>query len=268
MSTTPQTYTIAETGTYRTTDGRRSFYLVAGTVIPMSLAIDMGLDGAGYVTPPVYSTAQIERINELIVQYAPAPGGGDPPVFHPDDTTWAAGASSVDTPANVSAGDLIVLFSVFDTTVPEVIGFELAGTPGSFSTRRYAIHTRTADGNEGASIALGASSTYTIAARVTGHDPESPVTGTPTYAEDNPAVAASITTDADNALIVMAARASHFLEKTITFDIGETAWSEFASQNTLAIATSVQESAGETEAGSASTADTVVGAFMVALAPA
>jgi hypothetical protein len=53
---TPQTYTITETNEYSTTDGSKRFTFTAGTVIPMSLAIDMGLTGAGY-DDPVYFTA-------------------------------------------------------------------------------------------------------------------------------------------------------------------------------------------------------------------
>jgi hypothetical protein len=52
---TPQTYTITETNEYSTTDGSKRFTFTAGTVIPMSLAIEMGLEGAGY-DDPVYFT--------------------------------------------------------------------------------------------------------------------------------------------------------------------------------------------------------------------
>jgi hypothetical protein len=56
---TPQTYTITEDGRYATTDGSEVYTFTAGTVIPMSLAIDMGLEGAGY-DDPVWFTANEE----------------------------------------------------------------------------------------------------------------------------------------------------------------------------------------------------------------
>lgn len=72
MSTTPTTFTITESGTYRTTDGRAAYWFEAGTIIPMYLAIALGIEGAGYVASPVFNSDQTAAINELIN----ASGGG------------------------------------------------------------------------------------------------------------------------------------------------------------------------------------------------
>jgi hypothetical protein len=55
---TPQTYTITSTDEYSTLDGSKRFTFTAGTVIPMSLAIEMGLTGAGYDAPVYFTEAE------------------------------------------------------------------------------------------------------------------------------------------------------------------------------------------------------------------
>jgi hypothetical protein len=62
---TPQTYTITETNEYSTTDGSKRFTFTAGTVIPMSLAIEMGLEGAGYDDPVWFTENEETAIRDL-----------------------------------------------------------------------------------------------------------------------------------------------------------------------------------------------------------
>lgn len=72
---TPQFFEIPSTGTYRTPDGRVSYFFLEGAMIPMSLAIALGIEGAAYDTIPEFTTAQQSAIIALINQHAP--GGGE-----------------------------------------------------------------------------------------------------------------------------------------------------------------------------------------------
>jgi hypothetical protein len=83
---TPQTYTITETNEYSTTDGSKRFTFTAGTVIPMSLAIEMGLEGAGYDDPVWFTENQTAAIVDAVRTQG---------VLSTVDETLAAGAAIV-----------------------------------------------------------------------------------------------------------------------------------------------------------------------------
>jgi parallel beta-helix repeat protein len=65
VTTEPSTYTITDTGTYTTTDGKDSFYYKAGQVIPMALAIRMDLPGAGYDSVSPFNDIEEERLQDI-----------------------------------------------------------------------------------------------------------------------------------------------------------------------------------------------------------
>lgn len=79
---TPQTYTIQSDGIYVSPDGKKSFQFDQGTVVPMSLAIEFGLPGAGYDPVPVFDSAEIAAIEAL------AGGGGGGVTFPMAEGVW------------------------------------------------------------------------------------------------------------------------------------------------------------------------------------
>ncbi|MCB1512452.1 MAG: hypothetical protein KDJ36_16250, partial [Hyphomicrobiaceae bacterium] len=65
MSTTPTTYTMLSTGTFRMTDGSAAYRFTAGDIIPMQLAIALGLPGAGYTERSVFNATEEAEIVSL-----------------------------------------------------------------------------------------------------------------------------------------------------------------------------------------------------------
>lgn len=64
---TPQFFEIPSTGIYRSPDGSVSYYYAEGAIIPMSLAIALGIDGAAYVDPPVFDPSERSAIEAEIL---------------------------------------------------------------------------------------------------------------------------------------------------------------------------------------------------------
>lgn len=120
---TPQFFEIPSTGTYRTTDGRASYFFIEGAMIPMYLAIALGLPGAGYDAMPVFNSAEQAAIVALINQHAPTgeDAGATYPIgqFFGDGSTYDSSTvypATYDTLA-VTADDAYALpFVVFRPT--------------------------------------------------------------------------------------------------------------------------------------------------------
>lgn len=64
---TPQFFEIPSTGIYRSPDGSVSYYYAEGAIIPMALAIALGIEGAGYVDPPVFDPSERSAIEAEIL---------------------------------------------------------------------------------------------------------------------------------------------------------------------------------------------------------
>jgi hypothetical protein len=65
---TPQFFEIPSTGTYRLTDGTAAYQFTEGDMIPMSLAIALGIDGAAYDAVPVFDAEEEAEIQAIIAE--------------------------------------------------------------------------------------------------------------------------------------------------------------------------------------------------------
>jgi hypothetical protein len=69
---TPTTYTVPQSKVWLSPDGKDSFWFYAGDVIPMALAIRMGMPGAGYADGPYFSAQEQQAILDLAGSAVPA----------------------------------------------------------------------------------------------------------------------------------------------------------------------------------------------------
>lgn len=109
---TPQFFEIPSTGIYRSPDGSVSYYYAEGAIIPMALAIALGIEGAAYDAVPVFDAAQVAAIEALVAEGGGGGGGGGGVTFPMaegrwyDNSTAMAGALDAVTGVDLSPNEI------------------------------------------------------------------------------------------------------------------------------------------------------------------
>lgn len=117
----PQTFAVPSTGFFKTADGKQSFYFTEGTIIPMYLAIAMGMPGAGYTPVTEFSSAQQAAIITLIEQNSP--GGGGTPATYPLGQFFDSSSYGYDSSTVYPAVYDTLIVTVDDTYVLPFVAF-------------------------------------------------------------------------------------------------------------------------------------------------
>jgi hypothetical protein len=226
-SLTPQFFTIEQTGTYRSTDGRSAYRLTAGSVIPMSLAIDLGIEGAGYSPILRFDPAKRARIVALVDELNVEEPASDP-LIESIAVLGGGSAGQVNLPSGIQEGDLLVALAYWGSEAVEPIpGFTVIASGGE-AWDWYITQYRIADGSEVSPIVPDPDWVVysTVVARISGHDAMDPinVSGTPERTGGGSATSKtveldSISPDIENAaLLVLAIAGTGSTATSLTLD--------------------------------------------------